>query len=50
VSLEFTNNFFKAKDEITFCRIGDATIKEGIFDGFQIRELIQDVKIEDQLS
>jgi hypothetical protein len=30
--------------------ISDAKIKEGVFFGLQIRELIQDVKYEDQLS
>jgi hypothetical protein len=33
-----------------FPRISDAEIKEGVFVGPQIRELIQDVKCEDQLS
>jgi hypothetical protein len=33
-----------------FPRISDAKIKEGIFVGPQIRELIQDVKFEEQLS
>jgi hypothetical protein len=33
-----------------FPRISDAKIKEGIFVGPQIRELIQLVKFEDQLS
>jgi hypothetical protein len=31
-------------------RISDTIIKEGVFVGSQIRELIQDVKPEDQLS
>ena len=31
-------------------RTGDAKIEERIFAGPQIRELIQDVKFEDQLS
>jgi hypothetical protein len=34
----------------TFRRISDAKIKEGVIVGPQIRELIQDVKFEDQLS
>ena len=33
-----------------FPRISDAKIKEGVFVGPQIRELIQDVKFEDQPS
>ena len=33
-----------------FPRISDYKIKEGVFVGPQIRELIQDVKFEDQLS
>ena len=33
-----------------FPRISDYKIKEGVFFGPQIRELIQDVKFEDQLS
>jgi len=33
-----------------FPRISDAKIKDGIFVGSQIRELIQDVKFEYQLS
>jgi hypothetical protein len=33
-----------------FLRISDAKIKEGIFFKIQIRELIWDVKFEDQLS
>ena len=32
-----------------FPRISDANIKDGIFVGPQIRELIQDIKFEDQL-
>jgi hypothetical protein len=52
-------NFVKARDQNRvgfmymknkFPRINDAKIKEGIFVGIQIRELIQDVKFEDQLS
>jgi hypothetical protein len=34
----------------TFPRIRDVKIKEGVFVGSQIRELIQDVKFEDQQS
>jgi hypothetical protein len=33
-----------------FPRISDAKIKERVFAGPKIRELIQDVKFEDQLS
>jgi hypothetical protein len=33
-----------------FPRICDVEIKEGVFVGCQIRELIQDVKFEDQLN
>jgi hypothetical protein len=33
-----------------FSRISDAEIKEGVFVGCQIRELIQDVKFEGQLN
>ena len=33
-----------------FPRIRDAKIKELVFAGHQIRELIQDIKSEDQLS
>ena len=33
-----------------FPRISDAKIKEGVFFGPQIRQLIQDVQYEDQLS
>jgi hypothetical protein len=33
-----------------FPRISNAEIKEGVFVGPQIRELIQNVKFEDQLS
>ena len=36
--------------ENNFPRISDAKIRERIFVGIQIRELIQDVKFEDQLS
>jgi hypothetical protein len=32
-----------------FIRISDAKIKEGVFVGPQIRELMQDAKFEDQL-
>jgi hypothetical protein len=34
----------------TFLRISDTRIKEGVFVGPRIKELIQDVKFEDQLS
>jgi hypothetical protein len=34
----------------TFSRISDAKIKEGIFVGPQIRELMQDAKFEEQLT
>jgi hypothetical protein len=52
-------NFVKAMDQNSvgftylkkkFPRISDAKIKEGIFFGIQIRELIQDVNSEYQLS
>jgi pyridoxine/pyridoxamine 5'-phosphate oxidase len=33
-----------------FSRKSEANIKEGVFAGPQIRELIQDVKFKDQLS
>jgi hypothetical protein len=33
----------------TFPRIRDAKIKDGVFFGPQIRQLIQDIKFEDQL-
>jgi len=33
-----------------FSRISDAKIKDGVFVGPQIRDLIQVVKFEDQLS
>jgi hypothetical protein len=33
-----------------FSRISDANIKDGVFVGPQIRDLIQDVIFEDQLS
>ena len=33
-----------------FSMISDAQIKVGIFDGPQIKEVIQDLKSEDQLS
>ena len=33
-----------------FSRISDVEIKEGVFVGCQIRELIQDVKFEGQLN
>jgi len=33
-----------------FSRISDAEIKDGVFVGPQKRDLIQDVKFEDQLS
>jgi len=33
-----------------FPRTSDAKIKEGVFVGPQIRELIQDIRFEDQLS
>ena len=33
-----------------FPRISDVKIKEQVFVGHQIRELIQDIKSEDQLS
>jgi hypothetical protein len=33
-----------------FPRISDSKIKEGVFVGPQIRELIQDVKFEDRLN
>ena len=36
--------------KIKFPGISDAKIKEGVFVGPQIRDLIQDVKFEDELS
>jgi hypothetical protein len=51
-------NFIKAMDQNSagfmylknkFPRISDAKIKKGVFVGPQLRELIQDVKFEDQL-
>jgi hypothetical protein len=36
--------------KIKLRKISDAKIKEGVFVGPQIRELIQDVRFEDQLS
>ena len=58
IKLELTKNFIKAMDQNStglmylkdkVPRISDATIKEGVFVGPQIRELIQSVKSEDQL-
>jgi len=36
--------------KLKFPRISDCKIKEGVFVGPQIRELVQKVKFEDQLS
>jgi hypothetical protein len=56
IKLGFINNFLKAMDQNSagfiylknkFPRINDAEIKEGVFVGCQIRELVQDVKFED---
>ena len=56
---EFIKYFFKTMDQNsagfmnlkTKCpTMSDAKIKEGIFVGLQIQELIQDVKYKDQLS
>jgi hypothetical protein len=59
IKLGFIKNVLKAMDQHSagfiylknkFPRISDAEIKEGVFVGCQIRELIQDVKLEGQLN
>ena len=59
IKLGLIKNFVKAMDQNsagflyftnTFPRISEAKVREGVFAGPQIRELIQDVKFKDQLS
>jgi len=59
IKLGLIKNFVKAMDQNRagfmcfknrFLKISDAKIKEQVFVGPQIRELIQDVKFEDQMS
>jgi hypothetical protein len=59
IKLGLIKSFVKAMDQYStgfmhlknkFPRTSDAKIKEGVFAGPQIRELIQDIRFEDQLS
>jgi hypothetical protein len=59
IKLGLIKNFVKAMDQYStgfmylknkFPRTSDAKIKEGVFVGPQITELIQDIRFEDQLS
>jgi hypothetical protein len=59
IKFGFIKNFVKEIDQNTagfmylrnkFPRISDGQIEEGVFVDLQTRELIQDVKFEDQLS
>jgi hypothetical protein len=59
IKCELIKEFIKGMDQnsagfmclkIKFPRISDCKIKEGVFVGPQIRELVQEIKFEDQLS
>jgi hypothetical protein len=59
IKLGLMKNFIKAMDKngtgfmylkLKFLRLSDAKIKEGIFVGPQVRELIKDEQFEEQLN